>query len=74
MSNSSLQVVYGGVLGDSTKRVSPDQARGKLVVFSLPTGAGMAALRGLRRSPIEGLDPASVAVVGLDAMPAEVVS
>ncbi|HEY9426874.1 MAG TPA: M28 family peptidase [Gemmatimonadaceae bacterium] len=74
MSNSSLQVVYGGVLGDSAKRVSPDQARGKLVVFSLPTGAGMAALRGLRRSPIEGLDPASVAVAGLDAMPAEVVS
>ncbi|HET7550392.1 MAG TPA: M28 family peptidase [Gemmatimonadaceae bacterium] len=73
MSNNSLQVVYGGVLGDSANRVSPDQARGKLLVFSLPTGAGMAALRGMRRSPIEGLDPAVVAVMGLDVLPPQVV-
>lgn len=73
LSNSSLQVVYGGVLGDSANRVSPEQARGKLVVFSLPTGAGLAALRAMRRNPMEGLDPAAVAVVGLDAIPPQFV-
>ncbi|HET7621683.1 MAG TPA: M28 family peptidase [Gemmatimonadaceae bacterium] len=74
MSNNSLQVVYAGVLGDSANRISPDQARGKLLVFSLPTGAGMAALRGIRRSPIEGLDPAAVAVAGLDALPPQFIA
>jgi hypothetical protein len=73
MSDDALQVVYGGVLGDTTKGATPEQANGKLLVFSLPGGAGMAALRGMRRSPIEGLEPAAVAVVGLDVLPPQFV-
>ena len=60
--DDALQVVYGGVLGDTTQGASPEQADGKLLVFALPSGGGMAALRGMRRSPIEGLNPAAVAV------------
>jgi len=74
ITDNSLQVVYGGVLGDSANTVSPDQARGKLLVFSLPGGAGMAALRGMRRNPLEGLSPAAIAVVGLDALPPQFVA
>ena len=73
ISNSAVQVVYGGVLGDSANRVSREQAQGKLVVFSLPGAGGMASLRAMRRSPIEGLEPAAVAIVGLETLPPQAI-
>ena len=72
LENSSVPVVYGGAIGDTANRLTPEQAKGKLVVFSVPAPGGMAALRMMRRSPTEGLDPMAVAVVALDAMPPQV--
>ncbi len=69
ITNDALQAVYGGVLGSTEGGATPEQARGKLLVFSIPSGGGMAALRNLRRNPVEGLDPAAVVVAGLDALP-----
>lgn len=31
-----LETVYGGVIGDTARRISPEQAAGKLVVMSMP--------------------------------------
>ena len=35
---SGVQVVYGGRVGEPTQMISPEQARGKLVVFGAPLG------------------------------------
>jgi hypothetical protein len=51
-SKPDLQVVYAGVVGDSTAALTADQVAGKLVVFVLPQGpAMMRALRGGTRMP-----------------------
>ena len=59
----SVQVVYGGVLGDSSHALEPGAAAGKIVVFSLPPGASPRASRTAGRSA-EGA--VAVAIVGLD--------
>ncbi|HEY7877192.1 MAG TPA: M28 family peptidase [Gemmatimonadaceae bacterium] len=64
---ATMQVVYGGDIQDTTKRIAPDQAKGKLVVFSVQ-GNAMTVLRSMRRSP--DLDSAgAIAIAGLDALP-----
>ncbi|HEY9449355.1 MAG TPA: M28 family peptidase [Gemmatimonadaceae bacterium] len=67
LANSSLQIVYGGVLGDSASTISDEQASGKLVVYAAP--AGLMSLRSLRggMNPIPGA--AGIAIAALDALP-----
>ncbi len=62
---SNVQVIYGGVLGDSTKLMAPGAGAGKIVVFSLPQGASPRATRGAARAA-EGA--VAVVVTGLDQM------
>ncbi|MGE5743637.1 MAG: M28 family peptidase [Gemmatimonadota bacterium] len=67
-SNAGVTTVFGGVLGDSTRVISAEQAAGKLVVL---TTGGFNTLRQLRRAPtIEGAW--GVALVGLDDTPPQV--
>ena len=62
----SLPTVFGGELGDSTRRIAPDEARGKLVVFTVE--GGFSSLRALRAAPgVPGA--AGVALVALDSFP-----
>jgi hypothetical protein len=65
--SDSLQVVYGGELGDSVHTVTAEQAAGKLVVFS--ASQGLRSLRMARRNPAEALHAAGVAIVVLDSLP-----
>jgi hypothetical protein len=71
---SSVPIVYAGALGDMEHRITPEQAEGKLIVFSVPAEGGMAAMRALRRDPAEGLSPAAIAVASLDNMPQQIVA
>src|SRR5690348_7150454 len=41
LTNSSIQIVYGGALGDTTHTLSAEQVKGKLVVFTLGGGANV---------------------------------
>ncbi|HEX5436239.1 MAG TPA: M28 family peptidase [Gemmatimonadaceae bacterium] len=67
ITNPSLPVVYGGVYGDTAHDISADQARGKLVVYTVKQGQN--ARRSMRRgASIPGA--AAVAVVSLDSFPA----
>lgn len=69
-SNAAVTAVFGGVLGDSTRVISAEQAAGKLVVL---TTGGFNSLRQLRRAPtVEGAW--GVALVGLDDMPPQFMS
>ena len=69
-SNAGVTAVFGGVLGDSTRVISAEQAAGKLVVL---TTGGFNSLRQLRRAPtVEGAW--GVALVGLDDMPPQFMS
>ena len=54
-----VQVVYGGVLGDTTTVISAEQAAGKLVVMSPAAGGG----RFGRRGPNPLADAAAVAII-----------
>ena len=74
LTSDAVPVVYGGAIGDSANRISPEQAKGKFVVFSVPGAGGMAALRMMRRSPAEGLEPAALAIVALDAIPPQIIN
>ena len=66
LEDSSLATVFGGELGDSTRRIAPDEARGKLVVLSV--AGGFSSLRALRAAPaVPGA--AGVALVALDSFP-----
>ncbi|MBX6330526.1 MAG: M28 family peptidase [Gemmatimonadaceae bacterium] len=67
LQSDSLQVVYGGELGDSAHTVTPEQAAGKLVVFS--ASQGLRSLRMVRRNPAENLHAAGIAIVVLDSLP-----
>lgn len=62
----ALPIVYGGEVRDTAHLVTPDQARGKLVVLDVRGGVG--GLRPLRGAPrIKGA--AAVALVALDSLP-----
>jgi hypothetical protein len=66
--NAAVATVFGGILGDSTRVISAEQAAGKLVVL---TTGGFNTLRQLRRAPtVEGAW--GVALVGLDDMPPQI--
>src|SRR5690349_22575624 len=66
LENPSLAVIYGGELRDSTHRIPPEQATGKLVVFQVSGGFG--SLRALRAAPtVTGA--AGVALIALDSFP-----
>jgi hypothetical protein len=56
--------VYGGTLGDSSARLTPDQATGKLVVFTLPQGPAMR--RAFRGAAKMAESAAGIAVIGPD--------
>jgi peptidase M28-like protein len=61
----NLSVVYGGLLGDTTVSLGPDQVTGKLVVMQLPPGGGNRTLRvAARRFPTA----AAVGIVGPDQL------
>jgi hypothetical protein len=62
---ASVAVVYGGMVSDSVLAITPEQARGKLVVLAVPPGAGMRRMR--RPRGIRGA--AAIAIIGLDRMP-----
>ena len=66
LDNPSLSVVYGGELTDSTHRIAPDQATGKLVVFQV--SGGFSTLRALRSAPTVP-SAAAVALIALDSFP-----
>ncbi|HEX6967088.1 MAG TPA: M28 family peptidase [Gemmatimonadaceae bacterium] len=66
LTNASVPVVYGGELGDTVHAISADQAKGKLVVYTLGSGENMRrAMRGA--APPEGA--AAIAIVALDSVP-----
>ena len=60
---SNVQLIYGGVLGDSTQMIAPGAGAGKIVMFSLPPGASSRATRSAARSAQGAV---AVAIVGLD--------
>jgi Peptidase family M28 len=61
----TVQVVFGGTVGDTVHQLPADQAKGKLVVLA---SGGFNTLRTLRRAPVvEGAW--GMAIVGLDDMP-----
>ena len=63
--NPGVATVFGGMLGDTTRSISPEQAAGKLVVIM---SAGFNSVRQVRRLPtIEGAW--GMAIVGLDSFP-----
>ena len=41
----NVTLIYGGVLGDTTQMIKPSEAAGKIVVFSVPSGASFRLLR-----------------------------
>ena len=64
-----LPIIYGGVFGDSARRLAPERARGKLVVFDVRGGTSpFGLIRSLRRG-IDAGGAAAVAVAGLDSLP-----
>jgi hypothetical protein len=66
LDNPALGVVDGGQLGDSTNGIAPEQASGKLVVFTV--SGGLNTLRALRAAPsVSGA--AAIALVALDSFP-----
>jgi hypothetical protein len=62
LDSQSLAIVFGGEVGDSAPRITPQQASGKLVVLRVH-GRGL-GLRPLRAAP----DAAAVALVALDSL------
>jgi hypothetical protein len=71
---NGTQVVYGGTFGrDSSKMISPNDAAGKFIVMSLPVGPDGKAIWSGNRQPLTLYyqNAAGVAVVGLDAIPAD---
>ncbi len=60
---SGVQLIYGGVLGDTTQMIAPGAGAGKIVVFTLPSGANPRAVRGAGRAA-EGA--VAVGIAGLD--------
>jgi Peptidase family M28 len=63
--SGTVSVVYGGSVGDTVHQLTPEQAKGKLVVVS---SAGFNSLRTMRRAPtVEGAW--GTAVIGLDDFP-----
>jgi hypothetical protein len=60
--------IYGGVFGDSASMLAPNQASGKVVIFSVPRG--WQANRGLLTQMYIGA--AAVVIATLDSMPANV--
>jgi len=65
---SATPVVYGGVFGDTARMISPDDASGKVVVFTVPRG-WQANRGGLTQ---RYLAAGGIVVATLDSMPAEV--
>ncbi|MDQ2889929.1 MAG: M28 family peptidase [Gemmatimonadota bacterium] len=59
----NVQLVYGGVLGDSSQMIAPGAGAGKIVVFSVPPGASGRATRGAAGAAQGAV---AVAIVGLD--------
>ena len=66
-----VQVVYGGVLGDSSRLLTAEQAKGKLVVLEVPTEAdGSRTFQFWQYGIPEALlGAAGLAVVALDVFP-----
>ena len=63
-----VEVIYGGQLGDTANMVKPEQATGRLVVFTPSMGMGMGAFRTLR-----GFESAAgIALAMLHLLPAQV--
>ena len=60
LSQPSLGVVYGGIVGDTSARLMPEQASGKLVVFGAPP-----AVNGRRGVRLGGPVPAGAVAVAL---------
>ena len=65
-----VQVIYGGVYGDTATMVTPTAAAGKFVVMSVPIGPDGKPIWGNNRQQLTGyyLNSAGVAVVSLDAV------
>ena len=59
LANPSVAVIYGGVLGDTTVVLTPEQVAGKLVVFTFPN---VRRIRGGRPAP----GAAALAIIGPD--------
>src|SRR5690606_505478 len=49
-----LQVIYGGVLGDTTKQISAAQAQGRFVILSAAAAPAVAAAGGRGGAPGAG--------------------
>jgi hypothetical protein len=62
----SLAIVYGADPADSTRRITLEQASGKLVVLAVK---GPFSLRSLFRGSLAVPGAAAVAVIGLDSLP-----
>src|SRR4051812_23319927 len=60
---SGLHAIYAGAMNDSSRWISPAQARGNIVVLDLPPGM---TARGLPLTPSRWQGAAAIAVVSLD--------
>lgn len=73
--NTALGVVYGGMFGDTSARLTDAQVNGKLVVFTIPPGpAGLASLRRAGPGAANVASAAAVAIAVLDALPPRAVA
>jgi Peptidase family M28 len=71
LESASLAIVFGGEVGDSTARITAEQATGKLVVLRVRGGPrGLRALRAADSVP----GAAAVALVALDSLPAQLIA
>ena len=59
----NVQLIYGGVLGDTTQMIKPSEAAGKIVAFTLPSGA---SFRALRSAGSAAPGAVAVAIIGFD--------
>jgi len=63
-----ITAIYAGALNDTSHFISPDRARGHVVVLDIPAGVSM---RGLPINPLRWTGAAAVAVVALDQIAPE---
>ncbi|MEO7101702.1 MAG: M28 family peptidase [Gemmatimonadaceae bacterium] len=59
----NVELIYGGVLGDTSQMIKASEAAGKLVVYSLPAGA---SIRAFRSAGSAAPGAVAIGIMGLD--------
>ena len=63
------QVIYGGMLGDTTKSLTPDQVRGSLVIVSVPRQGGAGGFGAMMRAMGSLGEAAGIATIAGETLP-----